>query len=51
MSPEIKSYLDNAIKNLVTESDIDSLKSFVEEQSVLINILRVPRLVKIKEDR
>ena len=35
MSSEIKSYLDDAIKYLVTKSDIDSLKSFIEEQSVL----------------
>ena len=32
MPPEIKSSLDDAIKNLVTKSDIDSLKSFIEEQ-------------------
>ena len=36
---EIKSYLDYAIKNLVTKSDIDSLKSFIEEQSALIKNL------------
>ena len=36
ISAEIKSYLDGAIKNLVTKSDIDSLKSFTEEQSALI---------------
>ena len=35
ISAEIKSYLDDAIKNLVTKSDIDSLKSFIEEQRVL----------------
>ena len=35
MSAEIKGYLDDAIKNLVTKSDIDSLKSFIEEQSAL----------------
>ena len=39
MSAEIKSYLDDAIKNLVTKSDIDSLKSFIEEQSALIKNL------------
>ena len=32
ISAEIKSYLDNYIKNLITKSDIDSLKSFSEEQ-------------------
>ena len=32
MSTEIKSYLDDAIKTLVTKNDIDSLKSFFEEQ-------------------
>ena len=31
ISTEIKNYLDDAIKNLVTKSDIDSLKSFIEE--------------------
>ena len=35
MSAEIKSYLDNAIENLVTKSDIGSLKSFIEQQSAL----------------
>ena len=39
MSAEIKSYLDDAIKNLVTKSDIDSFKSFIEEQSVLMKNL------------
>ena len=39
ISAEIKSYLDDAIRNLVTKSDIDSLKSFVEEQSALIKNL------------
>ena len=39
MSAEIKSYLDDAIKSLVTKSDIDSLKSFIEEQSALIKNL------------
>ena len=39
ISAEIKSYLDHAIKNLVTKSDIDSLKSFIEEQSALIKNL------------
>ena len=39
ISAEIKSYLDDAIKNLVTKSDIDSLKSFIEEQSALIKNL------------
>ena len=39
MSGDIKSYLDDAIKNLVTKSDIDSLKSFIEEQSALIKNL------------
>ena len=33
------SYLDVAIKNLVTKSDIDSLQSFSEEQSALIKNL------------
>ena len=32
ISAEIKSYLDDAIKNLATKSGIDSLKSFIEEQ-------------------
>ena len=39
ISADIKSYLDDAIKNLVTKSDIDSLKSFIEEQSALIKNL------------
>ena len=39
MSAEIKNYLDDAIKNLLTKSDIDSLKSFIEEQSALIKNL------------
>ena len=39
MSAEIESYLDDAIKGLVTKSDIDSLKSFIEEQSALIKNL------------
>ena len=39
ISAEIKSYLDDAIKNLVTKSNIDSLKSFIEEQSALIKNL------------
>ena len=39
ISAEIKSYLDDAIKNLVTKSDIDSLKSFIEEQSAPIKNL------------
>ena len=32
MFGEIKSYLDDAIKRLVTKSDIDSLRNFIEEQ-------------------
>ena len=36
---EIKSYLDDAIKNLVKKSDIEPLKSFVEKQSALIKTL------------
>ena len=39
ISAEVKSYLDDAIKNLVTESDIDSLKRYIEEQSALIKNL------------
>ena len=39
ISAEIKSYLDDAIKNLETKSNIDSLKSFIEEQSALIKNL------------
>ena len=39
MPGEITSYLDDAIKNLGTKSDIDSPKSFIEEQSVLIKNL------------
>ena len=39
MSAEIKSYLDDTIKNLLTKSDINSLKSFIEEQSDLIKNL------------
>ena len=39
ISAEIKSYLDDAIKNLATKSGIDSLKSFIEEQSALIKNL------------
>ena len=39
ISTEIKNYLDDAIKNLVTKSDIDSLKSFIEEQSDLLKNL------------
>ena len=37
MSAEIKSYLHDAIKNLVT--NINSLKSFIEEQSGLVKDL------------
>ena len=29
ISAEIESYLDDALKNLVTKSDIDSLRSFI----------------------
>ena len=36
MFGEIKSYLDDAIKRLVTKSDIDSLRNFIEEQNGLI---------------
>ena len=32
MSAKIKSYLDDPIKNLVRKSDIDSLKSFIEDK-------------------
>ena len=39
MSAEIKSYLDDAIKNLVTKSNVGPLKSFIEEQSALIKNL------------
>ena len=39
ISAEIKTYLDDAIKNLVTKKDNDSLKSFIEEQSALIKNL------------
>ena len=39
ISAEIKSYLDDAIKNLVTKSDIHSLKRYIEEQSALIKNL------------
>ena len=39
MPAEIKSYLDDAIKNLVIKSDIDSLKSFIEAKSALIKNL------------
>ena len=39
ISAEIKSYLDDAIKNLVTKSDIESLKSFLEGHSLLIKNL------------
>ena len=39
MSREIKSYIDDVIKNLVTKSDIDSLKSFIKEQSALLKNL------------
>ena len=40
MFAENKSYLDDAIKNLVAKSDIGSLKSFIEDQSgVLKRIL------------
>ena len=39
ISTEIKNYLDDAIKNLVTKSDIDSLKSFIEEKSDLLKSL------------
>ena len=39
MPAEIKSYLDDAIKNVVTKSDLDSLKGFIEEQSALIKNL------------
>ena len=35
MSAEIKGYLDDAIKKPVTKSDIDFLKSFIEQQSAL----------------
>ena len=37
MFGEIKSYLDDAIKRLVTKSDIDSLRNFIEEQNGLMN--------------
>ena len=36
MSAQIKSCLDNAIKNLVTKSEIDSLKSFIDNHSFLV---------------
>ena len=36
MSAKFKSYLGDAIRNLVTHSNIDSWKSFIEEQSDLI---------------
>ena len=39
ISAENKSFLDNAIKNLPTKSDIDSLKSFIEDQSDLLKAL------------
>ena len=39
MSAEIKSYLDDTIKNLVIKSNIDSVNSFIEEQSALIKNL------------
>ena len=39
MSAETESYLDDTIKNLVTKSDIDSFKSFIDEQSALIKNL------------
>ena len=39
MSAEIKSYLDDVTKNLVTKSDIDSIKRFIEGQSALIKNL------------
>ena len=34
-----KRYLDDAVKNQVTKSKIDSLKTFIEEQSGLIKYL------------
>lgn len=34
-----KCYLDDAVKNQVTKSKIDSLKTFIEEQSGLIKDL------------
>ena len=36
MSAKFKSYLGDAIRNLATHSNIDSWKSFIEEQSDLI---------------
>ena len=39
MSAEIKRYLHDSIKNLITESDINSLKNFNEEQSGLVKDL------------
>ena len=39
MFADIKSYLDDAIKDLVAKSSINSLKSFIEEQFGLINEL------------
>ena len=39
MSAETESYLDDTIKNLVTKSDIDSFKSFIDEESALIKNL------------
>lgn len=39
MSAKFKSYLGDAIRNLVTHSNIDSWKSFIEEQSDLIKDL------------
>ena len=39
ISAENKSFLDKAIKNLATKSDIDSLKSFIEDRSDLLKAL------------
>ena len=36
MFADIRSYLDDAIKKLEAKSDINSLKSFIEEQCGLI---------------
>ena len=39
MFADIKSYLDDAIKDLVAKSHINSLKNFIEEQFGLIKEL------------
>lgn len=40
-----KRYLDDAVKNQVTKSKIDSLKAFIEEQNGLIKDLKAKKSI------